>query len=189
MLRLKGMESVIHQEPITSKMSDPKVKRFREFVTRIHPAAMRLCILLLGSHQSMAEDIVQKAALSAWRHLDSQHSDRQMPAWFRRIVINEVRSYFRWQGARRRLMKLFGETLVKASEPAEPDHGLRTRLADALDQLSLRQREVFVLVYLNDLKLAEAATIVGCAEGTAKVHLHRAVKQLRSDLIDVWSES
>lgn len=189
MLRLRGMENVIHQQPIASKMSDPKVKRFREFVIRTQPAAIRLCVLLLGSHQSMAEDIVQKAALSAWRHLDGQRRDEQMPAWFRRIVINEVRSYFRWQGARRRLKHLFGETLVKSRQPTEPDHGLRARLADALDQLSLRQREVFVLVYLNDLKLAEAASIVGCAEGTAKVHLHRAVKQLRSDLMDVWSES
>ena len=65
----------------------------------------------------------------------------------------------------------------------------RRRLSEALEDLSLRQREIFVLVYLNELTVAEAATIVGCAEGTAKSHLHRAVHQLRTELSDLWSPS
>ena len=183
------MESVIHQDKVVSEMGQSKVYNFRQFVEHTHPAAIRLAAYLLGAHHHMAADIVQKASLSAWRHLDKQDQTNRLPAWFRRIVINEVRSYFRWHGVRNRLRGLIGFTHENESLPAQPDHGLRRRLAQALEGLSLRQREVFVLVYLNDLKVAEAATIVGCAEGTAKTHLHRAVKQLRTDLSDLWRPS
>ena len=181
------MESVIHQDKAISEMSHRKARSFQQFVEQTHPSALRLAAYLLGAHHHMAPDIVQKASLSAWRHLDKQIDLERLPAWFRRIVINEVRSYFRWHGVRHRLRGLVGLTHESESLPVQPDHGLRRRLADALDRLSLRQREVFVLVYLNDLKLAEAAEVVGCAEGTAKTHLHRAVHQLRTELSDLWS--
>jgi len=181
------MESVIHQGKVISGMGQSKTHRFQEFVEQTHPAALRLAAYLLGAHHHMAPDIVQKASLSAWRHLKKQEQTNRLPAWFRRILMNEVRSYFRWYGVRHRLRGLVGLTHESESPPLQPDHGLRRRLVEALEGLSLRQREVFVLVYLNDLKLAEAAEVVGCAEGTAKTHLHRAVHQLRTELSDIWS--
>ena len=183
------MESVIHQDNAAGDMDQSKAHRFQQFVEQTHPAALRLAAYLLGVHHHMAPDIVQKASLSAWRHLDKQDGTERLPAWFRRIVINEVRSYFRWHGVRHRFRGLVGLTYENESMPIQPDHGLRRRLAEALEGLSLRQREVFVLVYLNELTVTEAATIVGCAEGTAKSHLHRAVHQLRTELSDVWSPS
>ena len=188
-IRLKGMERVIHTSKVVNEMSGSKEHMFQQFVKDAHPAALRLATLLLGTHQSMAQDIVQKAFLSAWRHLKQQAEAEQLPAWFRRIVINEVRSYFRWHGVRHRLKGVIGMDSDNISEPAQPDHGLRQRLAGALSTLSLRQREIFVLVYLNDLRVSEAARLVGCADGTAKAHLYRAVHQLRAELSDLRSSS
>jgi RNA polymerase sigma-70 factor (ECF subfamily) len=41
-------------------------------------------------------------------------------------------------------------------------------------QLPMRQGQVVALHYALDLPIAEIAVILGCAEGTVKVHLSRA---------------
>ena len=171
----------------TSTSQSHKHAAFSAFVSEMHPGALRFASMLLGSHANMAPDVVQKACLSAWSKLDSQRDPGRMPGWFRTIILNEVRSYFRWLNVRQKAKHLLG--LTQAQHDASPDHGLRARLECALDTLSLKQREVFVLVYLNDLSVPEAAQIIGCAPGTAKSHLHRAIVKLRDTLNDLWSPS
>ena len=59
---------------------------------------------------------------------------------------------------------------------------------DALDRLTHHQRTAFVLVRLEGLTVAEAAVVLGCAEGTLKSHLHRALVSLRTDLAPAYAE-
>jgi RNA polymerase sigma factor (sigma-70 family) len=180
------MNNVGYMTQIT-KAQPNKHAEFSGFVSDVHPSAIRFASMLLGSHANMAPDVVQKACLSAWRKLDSQREPGRMPGWFRTIILNEVRSYFRWLNVRQKAKHLLG--LAQGQQDASPDHGLRARLEAALDTLSLKQREVFVLVYLNDFSVPEAAQVIGCAPGTAKSHLHRAIVKLRDTLNDLWSAS
>ncbi len=53
---------------------------------------------------------------------------------------------------------------------------------EALGRLSSRQRAAVVLRYLTDLPVADIATALNCAEGTAKATLHQALAILRVDL-------
>ena len=158
---------------------------FGIFIAEAHPKALRFTQYLFGADHVMAEDIVQKASLAVWRHLDKYTKERAVPAWFRQIILNEVRSYFRWRRVRRLAHVTLGLLAVQ-SPVVTLDHGLRSRLSAALDTLSLRQREVFVLVYLQQHSVKESAQMIGCAEGTAKTHLYRAVHQLRDELGDLW---
>jgi RNA polymerase sigma factor (sigma-70 family) len=52
----------------------------------------------------------------------------------------------------------------------------------AVDNLSSRQRSVFLLRYVEELKLSEIAQTVGLQEGAVKCHLSRAVKKVRAAL-------
>jgi RNA polymerase sigma-70 factor (ECF subfamily) len=52
-------------------------------------------------------------------------------------------------------------------------------VSDALRRLSGSQRAAIVLHYFEDRTAAEIATILGCAEPTARVHLHRGRNRLR----------
>jgi len=57
---------------------------------------------------------------------------------------------------------------------------------DALRSLPDRQAEVVALHYVEDLAVADVARILGIAEGTVKVHLHRGrlalAERLRAEL-------
>ena len=53
-------------------------------------------------------------------------------------------------------------------------------LQKALAHIPQRQREVFVLRYLEGFSTRETAQIVACSEGTVKTHLSRAVARIES---------
>ena len=69
---------------------------------------------------------------------------------------------------------------MSASDPV-----LRARITAAVDGLSRRQREVFVLIHLEGFTVTEAAGVLGKSPGTIKSHLHRALVSLREQLRDV----
>lgn len=54
----------------------------------------------------------------------------------------------------------------------------KAQIEKALSHLSTRQRDVFVLRFSENLSLKECAQILDISEGSAKTHLHRAVKKL-----------
>ena len=52
----------------------------------------------------------------------------------------------------------------------------------AVENLSERQRTVFLLRYVEELELAEIAQTTGLSEGTVKAHLSRALGRVRAEL-------
>jgi RNA polymerase sigma factor (sigma-70 family) len=83
-------------------------------------------------------------------------------------------------GVRRRVQAFLGFDDQVAAKRTDPLW--RDAIALALEKLTDQQRTVFVLVHLEDLSVRVAAETMGSAEGTAKGHLHRALKSLRSSL-------
>jgi RNA polymerase sigma-70 factor (ECF subfamily) len=55
---------------------------------------------------------------------------------------------------------------------------------DAVRRLPGMQRAAVTLFYFEDRSVAEIADLLGCAEPTARVHLHRARKRLAELLAD-----
>ncbi len=162
---------------------------FQRFVESEQRRAIALAWRLLGRDRAQAEDIAQKAFLKAWRGLHRFRDDAKLQTWFHRIVVNEVRSYQRWNQLRRRLWAPEEAGATVGENAPRGDFALRRRINSAIDSLSPPQREVFVLVRLEGLTVEEAAMVVGRAPGTIKSHLHRALKHLRSQLAGLYEEA
>ncbi|MEN8198191.1 MAG: sigma-70 region 4 domain-containing protein, partial [Pseudomonadota bacterium] len=58
--------------------------------------------------------------------------------------------------------------------------GLGDGFQAALDRLSSRQRAALLLRELEDQPFAEIAAALGCGEATARVHYHRACRNMRT---------
>lgn len=73
------------------------------------------------------------------------------------------------------------------TEP-QVDPALRARIATAIAQLPVAQREVFVLCEIMDVQHEEAAAMLGVPVGTSRRRLFDAKARLRAALADVMQE-
>lgn len=163
--------------------------RFRALVDENQDAAIRTAQRLLGGDPA-AEDVAQEAFLRAYRGLPRFRGEASLRTWFFRILIREVQRHRRWQSVRRVwATDSLAEQELPAKKDGIGDPALRSRIVLALEGLPRRQREVFVLVHLEQFTVKEAGELLGVSLGTAKVHLHRGLKALRKELADLVADS
>ena len=147
---------------------------FREFVVARSPALLRTAWMLTGDAQ-MAEDLLQTALARTWPHWGRVGSDRP-EAYVRRVMVRQ-------QGAWSRRFWHRESPTGAVPETASPDalaavHD-RSVLVAALAGLPLRQRQVVVLRYYEDLSEAEVARELGCSVGTVKSQASKGLAKLR----------
>lgn len=153
----------------------------------------RLLGRLTGWHHD-AEDLLQEVLLSVWNHA---HRYRELrtdqtgtcEAWLKRLATNRVRNHYRtvnrfqrklWRyatfgGGPQHASKHSSASTAGESELEEFDQGL----AQAVRRLSMRDRTLIVLFYLEELDASEVAEIVGVRTSTVHVQLHRARQRLK----------
>ena len=160
-------------------------ERFGVFVASHRERACRLAWRLVGGDEAAAEDVTQEAFVRAFHGLHRFRGDASLATWFYRILVRQAYNHRRWR-ALREAWGGWGDADTADPAAAPPgDPVLRERIASALERLSRRQREAFVLVHMEGFTLRETAELLGRAEGTVKSHLHRALRTLREELEDV----
>jgi RNA polymerase sigma factor (sigma-70 family) len=162
--------------------------RFRDFAVSYRDTARRLAWRLVGGDEAAAEDVVQDAFVKAYRALSSFRRDSSLETWFYRILVNQTHKHRRWRAVRERWLGGWDEQRA-VSSVAPGDPALQRRISRALDKLTRRQREAFVLVHFEGFTVRETGELLATPEGTVKSHLHRALKALRIELADLHDSS
>jgi RNA polymerase sigma-70 factor, ECF subfamily len=144
-----------------------------------------------------AKDLSQDAFLKAFMNLKNFDGRSGFYTWFYRILVNVCLDHKRRRSAR--ATEEFNEAVAKQLEPSRPSAVSRTpdgqamasqlshKVGVALEALPPKQRTAFILKNHQGLSIKEIAEVMETAEGTVKVHLHRAVKALREDLSEFAS--
>ncbi len=147
---------------------------FAAFVAARSPALLRTAWMLTGEAH-MAEDLLQAALARTWPHWSRIGDDR--PEAYVRAVM--VRQQIAWS---RRLWRRESPTGAVPDVPSVDAFGPsddRFLLSGALAGLPLRQRQVVVLRYYEDLSEAEVARELGCSVGTVKSQASKGLAKLR----------
>ena len=129
--------------------------------------------------QNEAEDAVQNAVLSAWKHLDQLKDDKAFAAWIRQILVNECVKMLREQKKRRQIDISIIEHVQSPHEENTPP------LHDALGEMSAEERELLMLHHAYGYSVAELSDKLGKSEDVVKMRLYRARKRLRIILISL----
>ncbi|MEO6988860.1 MAG: SigE family RNA polymerase sigma factor [Aquihabitans sp.] len=140
---------------------------FDEFFLRELPRLVALLTALTGQ-RAVAEELAQEALLRAhvrWNRISKYDSPS---AWARRAALNLANNAWSRRRTESRLVARLG-SLPPARETAAVDHEFWATVR----QLPDRQATAVVLHYLDDLSVRDVAAAMGCAEGTAKAHLHK----------------
>lgn len=175
------------------------------FLAGVEFRAFKIAQYALRDEQT-ALDVVQDAMLKLAEKYGHKPPS-EWPALFFTILNNRVTDVRRW----RRLREIGGRSvsLFRKHEDGEEDllesglgaennppqqqpetavfaKQLRKRIDSALQYLSERQRQVFILREWQGLSVRDTATILGCSEGSVKQHHFRAMRSLRENLAEVW---
>ncbi len=132
-----------------------------------------------------AEDITQEVFVRILRQRRRWTRRAKFTTLLYQVALNTAREVRRGHG--REVLVDLSDADAQGPVPpnllrSEPVGSAAADLAKALASLSNRQREVVVLRHLEGLSTKEAAQVMGCGEGSVKVHLHRGMTALKTFL-------
>jgi RNA polymerase sigma-70 factor (ECF subfamily) len=175
-----------------------------EFEAHLEPVLDRAYALALQLTRNAAdaEDLVQEAALLAFRGFATFRRGTNFRAWFLRILTNAYLSSRRRKRPEQDAVSLDetpnaflqreADRLAHAgglggAEPGDVVRSVVTRLeteqiAAAIDALPDEYREVSALYFLQDLPYQEIADMLGIPVGTVRSRLHRGRSLLQRRL-------
>jgi RNA polymerase sigma-70 factor (ECF subfamily) len=169
---------------------------FEGVISRFSPMLFRVALRRLRNVED-AEDAVQDALLSAYKHIGQFEGRSQLSTWLTTIVTNvslmKLRRYSRHEmvsldqnfendgASLANKLKDEGPNPEKICARAELDEKLRR----ALEQLSPKQRNAIQMCELDGFSTREAANVLGISTNTLKSRVSRARGNLGLLLRDV----
>lgn len=180
-------------EELVSSARQGDRRAFEELVERHKQKAYHIAFDFTRDRED-AKDLSQEAFLKAFTNLKNFDGRSSFYTWFYRILVNLCLDYKRRR--KRAPADQFDETVESEMEPSHqpeiprsPDQQvlarqISLRVGAALEELPAKQRTAFVLKNHQGLSIKEIAELMETAEGTVKVHLHRAVTALRQRLAE-----
>jgi RNA polymerase sigma-70 factor (ECF subfamily) len=150
----------------------------RELIVALIPRLRRYARALVGD-RTAADDLVQDTLERALAKLHLYRPGTDLRAWLLTVMHNVYVNQLR---AARPLAPLEEES-AELARPAREADALELRdLERALRRLPHEQREVLLLVALEELSYAETAQALGVPIGTVMSRLFRAREKLRAML-------
>ena len=168
---------------------------FEVLMRRNNGALYRVARAIL-KNDADAEDVLQEAYLSAYRHMAEFRADAKLSTWLTRIVVNQALARRRSQH-RSQVVVPFSELhaddrvsgeLVGVDDSANSPEHLQTRaeirslLERKIGELPVAFRTVFMLREVDELSGAETAECLSITEATVRSRLFRARGLLRESL-------
>jgi len=175
---------------------------FEALFTPLAGSAFGVAIRFTGNRAD-AEDLVQDAALLAFRAFDSFEPGTNFKAWFFRILTNCYFSKRRREKSRPVAadldntpdLYLYARSAETGFPIAGPDPAAQLldtlgteRVAAAIARLPEEYRVVSTLYFMEDFSYEEIARVLQCPVGTVRSRLHRGRKMLQKSLWQVAVE-
>ncbi len=154
---------------------------FTQLVRRYQEKIYWVCRRMLKSHED-ADDVVQNVFIKAHHGLMSFNGESEFYTWLYRIATNETINFLRTQNVRR--AEPIDDMLQEpAATEAAPIEELERReekelIAEAIELLPERQKQVFMMRYYDELSYEEIAEILGTSVGGLKANYFHAFKKI-----------
>ena len=172
---------------------------FDELVTRYRTRVFSMIYNMVHSEQD-AWDLAQDSFFKAWKSIKRFRGNSSFYTWIYRIVMNVTIDWLRKKHVRGAGAEFNDETQLREIDPASQtvpktealpyetmERGeIRTRIDQAIAQLSPEQRAVILMKEIEGMQYHEIAEALGCSIGTVMSRLFYARKKLQTLLRDVY---
>ena len=188
-----AQHSQVSDEQLLSRARSGDQMAFGELCLR-YTGVLKQRIFRIVRNREDAEDVLQETLLSAYRHLDTFRGTCRVSTWMMKIGINTSLMVLR---KRRSTHEVISEQVFGDGQRFESlefrDPGLNPeqryiadqtidKLRSIMRRLPAHVRTVMDLYCVKELRLKDAAAILGISEATAKSRVLRGRKRLRRAL-------
>ncbi len=181
------METVLSREAVIPEAGE--LADFDAVVRMYRPRVFRFILASLRDRDA-AENLTQDCFLKAYQARARFRGDASVGTWLMQIAVNTVRSHATnsrlkfWRRTERAAVDTSLAEAWLADGHSSPEELAQARqelaaIWNAVEELSPRQRSVFLLRFVEEMELLEIAAVTGMKEGTVKAHLFRALESVR----------
>jgi RNA polymerase sigma-70 factor (ECF subfamily) len=172
---------------------------FEMLVRRKTSKVYGLCYRVIGNGED-AKDISQLVFLKLWENLEKYDATYAFDTWLYRMVTNVAIDFMRSKQSRDNAVNS-NLRLVKTSVDPEQTVTVARKEVESVfnavsNVLSPKQKTIFVMSEMEDLRSSEIAKVLGCRESTVRNHLFNARKLMQVQLkrrfpeyARLWEES
>jgi len=177
---LPGKMSDKHSdEELANRAALGDAAAFRELLGLHYDRVFRVVYSVLR-HQSDAEDVTQEIWAALPRKLKSWRGEAKLTSWLHRMALNAAKDALRKSASRARTVSGYAE-MQDLSRGEAADREIRINwLNTALDTLSDDLRETAALTLGEEMNFAQAADVLGIAEGTVAWRMSEIRKRLKT---------
>jgi RNA polymerase sigma-70 factor (ECF subfamily) len=161
---------------------------FTEIVDRYLKSIYNFSYRLIGNEKE-AEDVSQEVFLKVWKNIKKFDTEKSFKTWIFSITRNASIDYLRKR--RDVLLSVFDnengtnfieDSLIDEEPKADEIFSLaqnKKQIEVTMNELSIIQKEIIILKYVNEMSLSEIANIMNMPVNTTKSHHRRALIKLK----------
>jgi RNA polymerase sigma-70 factor (ECF subfamily) len=130
----------------------------------------------MASDGADAEEVLQDTFVAAWKGASSFRGEAQVRTWLLGIARNRIRDRRRRRGLGADTLTSFDDVRDPADSPEDVALGRvsAAELAGLIGKLSLHQKTILSLAFVQELSYQEMADVLGIPIGTVKSRLNNA---------------
>ncbi|HCW06496.1 MAG TPA: hypothetical protein DGG95_03915 [Cytophagales bacterium] len=134
-----------------------------------------------------SEDIVQEAFIKIWKNILKYNEEFKFKTWLARIVTNQSLDYLK-SGRKKTYSKqeISEDISVSYTEQKMEAEELKTIVYQLADQLTEKQKAVFILRDLEMLEPEEVCSILQMPDGNMKSNLYYARLKIKEGLKKIY---
>ncbi len=151
-----------------------------EFIMDHYGEAVKRIIYSYVKNHHTTDDLFQEVLILIYRKWEKYDGQSQLITWVIRIAINRCKDYLRSPLHRIKLVK---DQWLDQKDPQDAETTVIQQeqwdeIAEAILNLPIKNREVMILTFQQNMSLKEIAEVTGAPVSTIKTRMQRAKKLL-----------
>jgi len=164
---------------LQEKRGDPHYA-FRILVKKYHQKIYWHIRQIVIDHED-ADDVTQNTFIKAWENLPGFRGESSLYTWLYRIATNEALGFLKRKNKRHLFSIDQHEQLLAGqieNDPLFDGDEIQKLLQQAILSLPAKQRLVFQMKYMQEMKYEDISQILNTSVGALKASYHHAVKKI-----------
>jgi len=162
---------------------EKKQNELKKQLNELYSISFNWALSCCNYHTETAEEVLQESYIKALKSIDKFKGQSQLKTWLFTIIRNTSHDIHRKLARNNEITEdyLKDAKLVKTATQELRFQKSRDRVTilELMEKLSSREKEILELVVYQDMKIKDAAEIMGITLGSASSYLKRAKNNMR----------